>query len=252
MKFSMPLRGSSMNECIRVETLSVRIGEVEVLKDVSFCVNRGEFVGLIGPNGAGKSTLVKVLIGEITDFKGNVRVEGRIGYLPQVQTVNREVPIDVRTYVVMPLYAKKKRLAPSEWRRVDDTLQRVGLAAVKKRHVGTLSGGELQRASLARALIAEPDILILDEPEAGVDQMGKARFYDLLDELRRERELTVFMVSHDVGLVFERCTTIMCLNKTLHCHRPTERVNPEEIKSFFSDFDLWIRGREHYEREHNI
>lgn len=241
-----------MNECVKAENLSVRLGEVEVLKNVSFSVKCGEFVGIIGPNGAGKSTLVKTLIGEISEFEGNVQVKGKIGYLPQHPTVNREVPVDVRTYIAMPLYAKKRRLEPSDWSKVESILEKVGLSAVEERLISALSGGELQRASLARALIAEPDLLILDEPEAGVDQMGRARFYDLLDDLRKERNLTVLMVSHDIGLVFERCTTVMCLNKTLHCHGPTEKISPEEIKSFFADFDLWIRGRSHYEKEHRI
>ncbi|DAB34713.1 MAG TPA: metal ABC transporter ATP-binding protein [Sulfurospirillum sp. UBA12182] len=230
---------------VMVKDLNYLIGEKYILKNINFSIKKGEFVGIVGPNGAGKSTLIKILIGEIDNYVGEVMIEGKIGYLPQVQTFNREVPINAYQFVKMGSYKNKKNV-----KLIEKLIEEVGLSGKEKQLVGTMSGGEIQRLSLARALVSEPDILILDEPEAGVDQMGKARFYELLEEFQKRLNLTIIMVSHDIGMVFEKCTTMMCLNKTLHCHGPTEKIKPDELKLLFPDFDLWIRSKNHYEREH--
>ncbi len=239
-----------MKTKIKVENLSVRFGDYYVLKNVSFEVKEGEFVGIIGPNGAGKTTLLKVIVGEIKDYTGKVEINGKIGYQPQLNTVNREFPIDVLTYVSLPLYVKKRRWRDQEKRQAFAVLGQVGLEDKASHLVGTLSGGELQRASLARALLSDADILLLDEPDSGVDEMGKSTFYELLSDLKREKGLTIVMVSHDIGLVFKECRTILCLNKTLHCHGPTEKIKPEKLKEMFGQFDIWIRSDDHYEVEH--
>lgn len=230
---------------VMVKDLNYLIGEKYILKNINFSIKKGEFVGIVGPNGAGKSTLIKILIGEIDNYVGEVMIEGKIGYLPQVQTFNREVPINAYQFVKMGSYRNKKNV-----KLIEKLIEEVGLSGKEKQLIGTMSGGEIQRLSLARALVSEPDILILDEPEAGVDQMGKARFYELLEEFQKRLNLTIIMVSHDIGMVFEKCTTVMCLNKTLHCHGPTEKIKPDELKLLFPDFDLWIRSKNHYEKEH--
>lgn len=235
---------------IRVENLCVKFGEYQALKGVSFEVKAGDFVGIIGPNGAGKTTLLKVIIGEIRDYIGRVEVYGSMGYQPQLNTVNREFPMDLLTYVSLPLYVKSRKISKNEKEKALKMLERVGLKSRANALVGNLSGGELQRASLARALLADADILLLDEPDSGVDEMGKNTFYELLYNVKKERDLTIVMVSHDIGLVFKECTTIMCLNKTLHCHAPTEKISPDKLKEMFGQFDLWIRADKHYEVEH--
>lgn len=235
---------------IRVENLSVKFGEYYALKDVSFEIKAGDFVGIIGPNGAGKTTLLKVIIGEIRDYNGKVEVYGKIGYQPQLSTVNREFPMDVLTYISLPLYVKNRRFSKIEKERALKMLKKVGLEDKANDLVGNLSGGELQRASLARALLSDADILLLDEPDSGVDEMGKSTFYELLYDFKKEGNLTIVMVSHDIGLVFKECSTIMCLNKTLHCHGPTEKISPDKLKEMFGQFDVWIRGDKHYEIEH--
>ncbi|ANQ53465.1 metal ABC transporter ATP-binding protein [Thermosipho sp. 1063] len=233
------------NIAISVENLNYKIGEKEILKNINFKIKKGEFVGIIGPNGAGKSTLIKIIVGEIKSYTGQISVNGKIGYLPQVQTINREVPINALQFAKMGAY--KKKVSKEQ---ISTLLKNVGLAGKERQLVGTMSGGELQRLSLARALLYNPDILILDEPEAGVDQMGKARFYELLYKVKEKKNLTILMISHDIGMVFEKCTSVMCLNKTLHCHGPTEKIKPDELKILFPDFDLWLRAKNHYEREH--
>ncbi|AEH51588.1 metal ABC transporter ATP-binding protein [Pseudothermotoga thermarum] len=235
---------------IKVENLCVKFGEYYALKNVSFEVKEKEFVGIIGPNGAGKTTLLKVLVGEIKNYSGRVEINGKIGYQPQFHTVNREFPIDVLTYVSLPLYVKHRKFSKELKAKAVEMLKKVGLAEKVSFPVGSLSGGELQRLSLARALLSDADILLLDEPDSGVDEMGKSSFYELLSELKKERNLTIVMVSHDIGLIFKECSTIMCLNKTLHCHAPTEKISPEKLKDLFGQFDIWIRSNGHYEIEH--
>ncbi|MDK2785641.1 MAG: zinc transport system ATP-binding protein [Thermotoga sp.] len=232
---------------IEVKDLTYRVRNLEILKNVTFSVEKGEFVGIIGPNGAGKTTLVKILVGEIRDYEGKVVIRGRIGYLPQTHEVQREFPMTVGEFAAMGMYGRSRRI---DWEKVRSTLIDVGISHKENDLIRNLSGGEFQRLSLARALLSEPDILVLDEPEAGVDEMGKAAFYELLNRLRKERNITVVMVSHDIGMVFRECTTVMCLNRTLHCHGPTETISPDDLKKIFTDFDIWIRGPRHYEIFH--
>jgi zinc transport system ATP-binding protein len=239
------MASSSNNEAVVVvKNLSVKFGEIEVLRDINFKVYRKDFVGIIGPNGAGKSTLIRSILGMIP-YEGEVILNGKVGYVPQLSSFNREFPISVYDFVRLPVRKEKN------WKViVDETLTKVGLEGFGKRLVGTLSGGQYQRASLARAIVGKPDIVILDEPESGVDEMGKARFYDLLYELNEDLGITILMVSHDIGMVFEKCKTVMCLNKTLHCHGPTREIKPDDVKKLFGEFDIWIRAHSHYEVEH--
>ncbi|MDI3473146.1 MAG: zinc transport system ATP-binding protein [Thermotogaceae bacterium] len=242
------------NKILEVIDVSYSKNDVEILKNINFEVLSGEFVGIIGPNGAGKTTLAKIIVGEIRDYIGKVYVKGRIGYVPQIKDINRDMPVLVKEFASMGLYGKKGFLrffTRQDWKEVEKKLELVGILSLKDRPVSKLSGGELQRLMLARALLYEPDILLLDEPEAGVDQMGKARFYELIDTMRENENLTVILISHDIGMVFQKCEKIMCLNKTLHCQAPRERISPEDLRKIFSeDFDIWIRGQKHYEREH--
>ncbi len=235
---------------IKVRDLSVKFGDYYALKNVSFDIKEGDFVGIIGPNGAGKTTLLKVITGELKDYTGTVENYGKIGYQPQLNSVNREFPVDVLNYVLLPVYAKNRKITKSDKQEALNILKKVGLEQKSNFLVGKLSGGELQRASLARALLSKADILILDEPDSGVDEMGKDTFYDILSEVRKERNLTIVVVSHDIGLVFEECKTVLCLNTTIHCHGPTAEISPDKLKDIFGKFDVWIRSDHHYEVEH--
>ena len=241
---------------LQVEDLTYKIGSAWILRGVSFSLSRGEFAGIIGPNGAGKTTLIKAIVGDLSDYSGSIKVTGRVGYLPQNPERSRDFPISVREVVAMGLYKERgpfKRFSKSEWNTVDTLLKTTGIEGLGRRRAGTLSGGEYQRLMLARALASNPELLILDEPEAGVDEMGKSSFYRLLEKLKNEKNMGILMVSHDIGMVFEACDTIMCINKTLHCHTSADMISPEQLKSAFStDLDLFIRSRDHFEREHSV
>ncbi len=239
---------------LEINNLSFRVNSHRILEGITLEMERGEFAGLIGPNGAGKTTLVRAIIGELEEHEGTVRVNGRIGYLPQYSEFSRDFPITVREVAAMGIYRRKgflRKLTADDHEKINALMKQVGICELSERRVGTLSGGEYQRLMLVRALSAEPDLLILDEPEAGIDEMGKASFYRLVNDLKKSRNMTILLISHDIGMVFDACDRIICLNKTLHCHKEVRSVSAEDLKKIFStDFDFLIRSKDHFEREH--
>ncbi|MFS8639776.1 MAG: metal ABC transporter ATP-binding protein [Symbiobacteriaceae bacterium] len=228
---------------IEVEGVSFSYGEEPVLEDVSLVVHRGEFVGLVGPNGSGKSTLLRILLGLQTPQAGTVRLFGqdarrfrqwwRVGYVPQRPAAAAAgFPATAAEVVRAGLLARAsvRRLSPREEReRVERALALVGMEDHAGRPIGRLSGGQQQRVFLARALVGEPDLLILDEPLEGVDAPTQERFYVLLQRLRREAGLTILLVSHDVGVITAEVTTLVCLNRRLFFHGPPERFDPGRV-----------------------
>ena len=202
-------------------------GVVPVLEKVSLRVEAGEFWALLGPNGGGKSTLLKLALGLLHPDRGRILILGktpseardRIGYVPQFATFPRDFPLAVDQVVL------QGRLQARNWWRpmskahklaAMDSLERTGIAYLAKRPIGALSGGQLQRVLIARALAAEPELLLLDEPTAHVDTDGEANFFDMLASLRTQ--MAIVMVSHDVGLVSGHVDRIACLNRTLVWH----------------------------------
>jgi len=206
-----------MNPLISAENLGVRHGEATVLGGVDFTIARGEIVTVIGPNGSGKSTLIRALIGLEPAATGSVsRAPGLvIGYVPQKLHIDASLPMTVRRFLSLP-------------RRVGDAaaeaaLVRTGVAGLGARQLARLSGGQFQRVLLARALLARPDILILDEPTQGLDQPGTAGFYQLIEEVRAETGCAVLMVSHDLHVVMSASDRVVCLNGHVCC-QGTPRV----------------------------
>lgn len=202
---------------ISAENLTVRHGGVAVLADVDFAIRRGEIVTVVGPNGSGKSTLIRALIGLERSATGQVtRLPGlSIGYVPQKLHIDATLPMTVRRFLSLP-------------RRVTDAaaaaaLSRTGVAGLETRQMARLSGGQFQRVLLARALLARPDILILDEPTQGLDQPGIAAFYRLLEEVKRETGAAVLLVSHDLHVVMSASDRVICLNGHVCC-QGTPRV----------------------------
>ena len=200
-----------MGALIGAERLSVTLEAHPVLTDVSLSVQPGEIVTILGPNGSGKSTLLRALLGIVPASSGKVtqRPGLVVGYVPQRLAVDRTMPMTVRRFLSLP-------------RRVGDAaaaaaLVRVGLPEVAGRQMADLSGGQFQRVLLARALLAQPDILILDEPTQGLDQPGEAAFYRLIEEVRRETGVAVLMVSHDLHVVMAASDRVICLNGHICC-----------------------------------
>jgi len=196
---------------VQADRICVRLGDSEVLHDVSIRVAPAEIVTIVGPNGSGKSTLLRALLGLVPVARGQVtRAPGlRIGYVPQKLLIDRSLPITALRFLSLP------RRQPRD--RALAMLNRVGVPEVADRPLIGLSGGQLQRVLLARALLTDPQILMLDEPTQGLDQPGEAGFYQLIADLRRNSGTAVLMVSHDLHVVMSASDRVICLNGHICC-----------------------------------
>lgn len=206
---------------ITVDHVSKRIGDVTILSDISFRVAKGSYVGIIGPNGAGKTTLLKIILGLDTPTDGTVTMAPglRIGYVPQHYVLPDQVPISVREVVAMGLLGRGRGSAAAH--AVTDALRHVGLPATMcARTFHTLSGGQKQRVLIARAIVAMPDVLFVDEPLSGVDHASRERIRAFLATLNKEHGTTIIFVSHDVARITHSADQVLCLDRTLHtgCH----------------------------------
>jgi len=228
---------------LELDKITFYYGDRMVLDQVSLTVFPGDFLGIVGPNGSGKSTLLKIIAGLLKPTNGTVRLFGaervnsrretRIGYVAQnVTSFNHAFPATVGETVLAGLTANLgllRRPGRREKQLVEEALDGVGLAHLQNRLIGELSGGQQQRVFIARALVAEPVLLLLDEPTVGVDVDAKDRFYELLATLRRERGLTLLMVSHDIGVVALQVQSIACLNSKLYFHGPPAEFWTEDV-----------------------
>ncbi|WP_296639108.1 ATP-binding cassette domain-containing protein [Roseinatronobacter sp.] len=196
---------------IATEHLAVRLGGREVLHHIDLSVAPGEIVTIVGPNGSGKSTLLRALLGVVAPSKGRVtRQPGlRIGYVPQKLHIDPTMPLPVARFLSLPDRQSNARIG--------EVLARVGVPDVAGQDMTTLSGGQFQRVLLARALLSHPDILILDEATAGLDQPGTAAFYRLIEDVRRELGCAVLSVSHDLHVVMSASDRVICLNGHICC-----------------------------------
>ena len=199
-------------DALRLDGVGFAYGRHGVLDDVSLHVEPGEFVALAGPNGSGKSTLVRLLLGLLVPDAGSVRLFGedaralrdrwRVGYVPQRAAAASALPATVREVVSAGRLGRSgwhARLRSEDWQAIDHALEEVDLTALRDRRVGELSGGQQQRVFIAKALAAEPDLLVADEPVAGVDAESQRRFRDSLSHLVREHGGAVLLVSHELG-----------------------------------------------------
>ena len=199
-----------------------------VLMDVDIDVHAREIVTLIGPNGSGKTTLVRVLLGLLAPSRGDVRrrADLRIGYVPQRFDIDSAIPMTVERFLALGTRENGSRVA--------SVLGEVGAERVLKRQLAEISGGELQRVVLARALLRDPNLLVLDEPVRGVDYQGEAELYTLIGRLRDNRGLGVLLVSHDLHVVMASSDRVICLNRHVCCSGVPETVaqHPEYVRLF--------------------
>jgi len=218
----------------------------EVLEDINFEVEEGSLIAILGPNGAGKTTLLKIILGLLRPQRGEVRVFGKppwelreerrlIGYVPQNLSPNRKMPIKVKSIVMMGKYKGLLKLSGLKDRRiVMETLKLVGMEGTEERLFNHLSGGQRQRVLIARALASGPKLLILDEPETGLDPSFHEGFYRMLTRIRKKLGTTIIIVSHDVMAVSQVVTKIACINRRLFAHgRPEEVLSGENLKCLY-------------------
>ena len=224
-----PVAGGPAHEpLIAARSIRVAYGPHVILDGIDISIAPGEIVTVIGPNGAGKTTLIRVLLGLLKPSSGAVerRTGVRVGYLPQRMQFDPVLPLDVNR--LMNLTQRSSAVA------VGAALAETGVAYLRDAQVGTLSGGELQRVLLARALLRDPDLLVLDEPVQGVDFAGEAALYELIGAIRARRGCGVLMISHDLHVVMAATDRIVCLNRHVCCAGTPEAVSrhPEYARLF--------------------
>ncbi|MDT8398371.1 MAG: zinc ABC transporter ATP-binding protein ZnuC [Pseudomonadales bacterium] len=204
---------------LQAEALSLQMGSRKILHNISLSIAENQIVTLIGPNGAGKTTLVKIVLGLLKADSGKVsrRPALRIGYMPQRLHIEATMPISVRRFLQLAVHARHAM--------IEKSLAEVGALALLDSQIHALSGGELQRVLLARALIQEPALLVLDEPVQGVDINGQAELYRLITDIRNRHQCGVLMVSHDLHLVMSTTDEVICLNQHICCHGHPEQVS---------------------------
>ncbi|HLR33957.1 MAG TPA: metal ABC transporter ATP-binding protein [Tissierellales bacterium] len=213
-----------MNNIITIKDLNFNYGKNKVLKDISFEVEKGDYIGIVGPNGSGKTTLIKILLGLIKHSKGQIKFnhdilgKNSIGYVPQKGVMNdRLFPATVKEIVATGLLLEKtgaKFYSKDDYERVDRTLDKLNIEKLKDKKIGNLSGGQQQRVLLARAMVANPSILILDEPTSALDPGIREEFYSILKELNDEN-VTIILVSHDIVSIEKYVNKILYLNNRI-------------------------------------
>ena len=231
------------------------------LDRITLTVNEGERLGVLGPNGGGKSTLLKLTLGLLTGNTGQIKVFGYspeeargrrlIGYVPQRNTAELKFPLTVRQVVEMGAklgLAPWKGLSSEQREDVERAMRLVGAADLASQHVGSLSGGQLQRVLIARSLASKPKLLLLDEPTVGIDVAGQQQFADLLRHLHDDLKLTVMVVSHDIRTVAAGCDRVACLSRTLHSHAP-EGLTPAVLAEVFRHDVAAIFGEVHVDAQ---
>lgn len=212
-----------------------------VLEDVSLEIQQGDFIAMIGPNGGGKTTLLKLILGLLKPDNGEIRVTGQatqkasacIGYVPQDVHVNSSFPITAMEVVLMGKLDPKKRWARNSALNRQEAmlaLERMEMSDLAGRKIGELSGGQRQRVFIARALVTQPKLLLLDEPTASIDTKGQADFYHLIKELNKE--ITILVVSHDLLVISRYVKSVACVNKQLHYHDRAE-ITGEMLETMY-------------------
>jgi zinc transport system ATP-binding protein len=230
-----------MNAIIELKDVTAGYNGKTAVKNVSLTVYENDFLGIIGPNGGGKTTLIKVILGllkkqsgEITYYRNGKRVkEINMGYLPQYNVIDKKFPISVYEVVLSGLSRQKlfmHQYSDAQHAHVKDTIHRMGLDGLADKPIGALSGGEMQRALLGRAIVSKPEVLVLDEPNTYIDKRFEAQLYKILEEINKQ--CAIILVSHDIGTIVQNVKSIACVNETLHYH-PDAGVTEEWIEKHF-------------------
>lgn len=232
---------------LKVENLYVSYEDTSVLENVSLEIHANDFIGIIGPNGGGKTTLLKSILGLKSALKGNVQLVGemtqnQLGYLPQIKDFDQKFPYNVFEVVRSGLLSDKtlmKRFSKSDRQKTEAALEQVGIAHLKDRPIGNLSGGQMQRVFLARAIVSEPKILFLDEPNTFVDSKFERDLYEKLRMLNQE--MAIVLVSHDLGTISSYVKSIACVNRTLH-HHQSNIISKEQLENYDCPVQLITHG----------
>ncbi len=232
---------TTMSPIIQIDHLAAGYESKQVLHDINLTVYADDYIGIIGPNGGGKTTLMRIILGLLKPTSGSVRYfkdgkevkEITMGYLPQYNHLDKQFPISVYEVVLSGLSKTKSlfaRYTKEQHRQVADTLERMQLTELKDNHIGALSGGQLQRVLLARAIVSKPDVVILDEPNTYIDRRFQKQMYEMLEQINND--CAIIIVSHDIAEVLNNVKHIACVNHHLHYHA-TADMPREKLEEHF-------------------
>lgn len=238
-----------MEKIVQLNNVTVRYDETTALEGVSLDIYRDDFLGIIGPNGGGKTTLVKAILGTLPHsgdiaYSPTLTEQGHrlIGYLPQQAEFDQSFPISVIEVVMSGLQAEKgllKRYTANDRKRAMELLEMAGVADIAERQISEISGGQMQRALLCRAVILEPKLLILDEPTNFVDNQFENELYTLLKRLNER--MAIVMVSHDIGTITSVVKSIVCVNRTVHRH-DSNIITAEQLENYHCPIQIISHG----------
>lgn len=221
---------------ISIKNLSVSYGEHVILDKINFDIDSGEIVAIIGPNGSGKSTLVKVILGLVA-YEGDIKIWNqkpqknlkKIGYVPQRFTFDKNFPLTVKEFLNLSLHHKDPSL-------LKKSLEEVEMTKHKNKLIGKLSGGQLQRILIAKAILNQPKLIFFDEPTAGIDLEGEKDFYEIIRHQNEVHNVTIIIISHEVSMVYKQATQVICLNRSLFCMgQPKEAITKDVLQQLYGE-----------------
>ncbi len=252
----MVMIDDSRETLIELQSVSAGYGNGLVLRDVNLKVREQDFIGVIGANGSGKTTLIKVILGLLKPAGGEIIVKNRglrTGYMPQLANIDREFPVTVEDVVLSGLISEGRLLrgyTREQKAEAAETMEKIGIAAIGGSGLNEISGGQLQKAFLARAVVGKPEILILDEPDAFIDKDSEKGFYGILRELNKS--VAILLVSHNLGVISSYVKSIACVGKTLHYHDSGE-LSQKILDEYACPVDVITHGTVPHRvlREHN-
>lgn len=243
---------------LSLNDISFGYDQVPVIEQINLEIKQGDFIGMIGPNGGGKSTIIKIIMGLLKPWSGDIEF-GHLdnnrtvstGYLPQYHEFDKSFPITVKEVVMSGLIGKQRgflRFNKQQKTEASELIQVLGLKEIEDKPIGSLSGGQMQRVFLGRALVSNPDLLILDEPSTYVDYQFENEMYKLLQQINKQT--AILLVSHDIGQIVSFVKTIACVNYNLHYH-PSNKITDEILKSYNCPIELITHGHVPHRVLHN-
>ncbi|HEX2106257.1 MAG TPA: metal ABC transporter ATP-binding protein [Nitrososphaera sp.] len=246
-------------DAVKVDRVSYDYGQDIILEDISFSVEEGDLLGIIGPNGAGKTTLFNCMLGLIERYRGNIQIFGedirknrralkQIGYVPQKKSVEEGFPATVQEIVALGATRKPSR------EKIRSALETVGMLDYSKRRIGELSGGQQQRVFIAKSLVNDPRLLILDEPATAIDVEAQNKFYALVKKLNKENHITIIWSSHDLEAINSLANKVACINRSMFFHGKSNEFfdNPELLKKYSeSSMQAHMHEQHHHHHHHH-
>lgn len=246
-------------DAVKVDRVSYDYGQGIILDDISFSVEEGDLLGIIGPNGAGKTTLFNCMLGLIERYRGNIQIFGedirknrrvlrQIGYVPQKKSVEEGFPATVQEIVALGATRKPSR------EKITSALETVGMLEYSKRRIGELSGGQQQRVFIAKSLVNDPRLLILDEPATAIDVEAQNKFYALVKKLNKENHITIIWSSHDLEAINSLANKVACINRSMFFHGKSNEFfdNPDLLKKYSeSSMQAHMHEQHHHHHHHH-